>query len=162
MKGGDGETDNMLTSFNTKGKVPSGFFLFIHFHPISSPESSGRSRFCSCGILECFNAGYKSLINLTTLESAVCRRVGVCSNNFTSQVAKCEFLSKYQNHHSNPNTHPVIAEKGKSLNIYFGKELKLAGGAVCFSALHISASLSWCLMGINFLRSWTVWQMNLP
>lgn len=76
----------------------------------------------------------------------MCRREGACSNIFTSQAAKCEFLSKYQNHPSpTPNTSPVIREKEKSLNICFGKDIKLAGGAegvplpCTFQQLHVGA-----------------------
>lgn len=117
-----------------KTRSPLGSFSLYIFTQFPLLKVQGDPiRFCSCGIPECFNAGNKSLTSLTTLECAVCRPVGVCSNIFTSQVAKCEFLSKYQNHHSNPNTHPVIAGKGKSLNIYFGKELKLTGAVVCVS-----------------------------
>lgn len=117
VKGGcGGERDTTAISFNTKGIFPSRFFLLylstkfsllkIWWDPV---------RFCSCVSPGWCFAAYKSLTSLPTLECAVCRREGACSSMVTSQAAKCEFLSKYQNHPSpNPNTSPVIREKEKN------------------------------------------------
>lgn len=84
--------------------------------------------------------------------------------SFTSQVAKCEFLSKSWNPASpNPNIHPVIGEKGNIIEYLLWKRVKMYWRQSMYcSALPSLANSTMWQAGICFPRFCTGWQSTSP